>query len=159
MANDLKVHYLSYDDLRSRAASFRHQYHTSGSMPVPIEQIVELTCELDIVPVPGLQHSFGVDAFIKTDMTTICVDEYMYSSVGNRYRFGLAHELAHAVLHQKTYRSLESTDLASWKAAQGRIPEKDHRRLEWQAYAFAGLILVPTEALRDRFSTPTPQTT
>ena len=31
------------------------------------------------------------------------------------------------------------------------MDEEDRRWLEWQAYAFAGLILVPAESLRDRY--------
>ena len=33
------------------------------------------------------------------------------------------------------------------------IPEKDYGGIEWQAYALAGLILVPTDVLIDRFET------
>ncbi len=151
MAHGLCVPHLSYEDLRSEAAKFLGRYHLSGSIPVPIEEIVELRFHLDVIPTPGLQETFDVDAFITSDMESVYVDEFIYQSRPNRYRFSLAHEIAHAILHQKIYRSLAFHDIAGWKAAQTRISEEQQRWLEWHGHAFAGLILVPEGALKKSF--------
>ena len=46
--------YLPYDKLRRSADEFLARYHPDGTMPVPIENIIEYKFGLDIVPVPGL---------------------------------------------------------------------------------------------------------
>lgn len=84
-------------------------------------------------------------------MSAIYVDDYVYSSHPNRYRFSLAHEVAHAVMHQKVFRELAFTDVAGWLRSQEAVSTEAHGWLEWQAYAFAGLVLVPPDALRTRF--------
>lgn len=67
--------YLSYDDLRRRARDFLQTYHPSGSIPVPIEEIVEFEYEIDIIPVPGLHNAFEVDGFISSDLKALTVEE------------------------------------------------------------------------------------
>jgi hypothetical protein len=149
MGDWLNVPYLSYDQIRDEADRFLKRYHQSSDIPVPIEEIIDLQLKIDIIPIPGLKR-FEIDAYITSDMTAICVDEGVYSNVPNRYRFTLAHELAHAILHQKVFRACSFHDITSWKQTQARIPEKEYGWLEWQAYAFAGLILVPPSALSER---------
>lgn len=148
MASELRVDYLSPEVLRTKANDFLSRYHNSGSIPVPIEDIVDLHFRIDIVPVPGLRRSFDVEAFITSDMETIYVDDDVYSNHENRYRFTLAHELAHAVLHQKIFRTVSFNDIKSWKRIQRELPEKEYQWLETQAYIFAGLVLVPSGQLR-----------
>lgn len=151
MADNLRVEYLSHEHLRKRAAEWLLRYHSSGAIPVPIEEIIDVQLKIDIVPVPGLRGSFDVEAFITSDMTAIYVDEHIYQHVENRYRFSLAHEIAHAVLHQKVFRQFSFGDIAGWKAMQRSLPEREYQWLEWQAYAFAGLLLVPSDALAEQF--------
>lgn len=148
MPDDLCVPHLSYDQIRQEAKSFLSKCHPSGSIPVPIEEIVEIRYRLDIVPTPGLLENYEVDAFITSDMESIYIDEFVYQSRRGRYKFSLAHELAHAVLHQKTFRKLSFDSIEGWKSSRLRIPEDQYAWLEWQAYAFAGLVLVPEEPLK-----------
>ena len=75
MPSPVKVEWLSEDKLRSQADSFLSRYHPSRSIPIPIEDIIDLGLKLDIVPMPGLKHGFEVDAFISRDMETIYIDE------------------------------------------------------------------------------------
>jgi hypothetical protein len=93
------VRHLSYDQLRRQAEAFLTRYHASKRIPVPIEQIVEFGLKLDIVPIPGLEEAFEVVGFTSSDLSEITVDEYVYESQANRYRFTLAHEDGHVVLH------------------------------------------------------------
>lgn len=148
---NLDVPYLSYDYIRNRATEFLARYHPSGSLPVPIEEIVELKLRLDIIPLPGLKHSHEIDAYITSNVETIYVDQYILERRLNRYRFSLAHELAHAWLHAKIFRKLGFTNLESWRRRQDEISIDEYGRLEWQANAFAGLILVPSADLKREF--------
>ncbi len=142
---------LSYENLRRRARNFLQTYHPSGTIPVPIEEIVEFKYEIDIIPIPGLHDVFEVDGFISSNLKAITVDAFVYDRRPGRYRFTLAHELAHAVLHRRIYQAHRFRQVEDWKRFQRDMDEQDRGWLEWQAYAFAGLVLVPPDPLRDAY--------
>jgi len=144
--------YLSKDELRRRAERFLADHNPSRTIAVPIELIVEARFEMDIVPVPGLQAGFDVVAFITKDMREIRVDEYVYLNRPNRYRFSLAHELAHRILHPDLWNEINFHDVQSWKAVVAEsISEREYSFVEFHANFFAGLVLVPPPELRDQF--------
>ncbi|MFQ5881781.1 MAG: ImmA/IrrE family metallo-endopeptidase [Candidatus Methylomirabilales bacterium] len=143
--------FLSYDALRRRARDFLQTYHPSGTIPVPIEEIVEFEYEIDIIPVPGLHEAFEIDGFISSNLKAMTVDAFVYNRRPGRYRFTLAHELAHAVLHRRIYLAHRFRTVENWKRFQREMDEEDRRWMEWQAYAFAGLVLVPPDPLRDQY--------
>jgi Zn-dependent peptidase ImmA (M78 family) len=127
------------------------RYHPGGDIPIPIEEIIDLHFRIDIVPTPGLHEGFGIDAFITSDQSTIYVDEFLYTSRPGRYRFSLAHELGHHTLHAPIFQGLKFASIEEWITTITSIPEKEYGWLEWQAYAFAGLVLVPKEPLVESF--------
>lgn len=149
----LRAPYLSRDELRHRADQFLKSHNADGRIPVPIEHIIEFRFGLDIVPVPGLQSSFDVDAYLTKDMSEIRIDQYVYDNRINRYRFSLAHELAHRILHSDLWRELDFDDIVSWKSVMAdSIPDRDYGYIEYHANCFAGLILVPVLELAEYFS-------
>jgi IrrE N-terminal-like domain len=127
------------------------EFHPEGSNPTPIEEIAEVKCGLDIIPLPGLRDLLEVDGFISGDLSCITVDQFVLERRLNRYRFTLAHELGHWYLHREIYAELKFGSVAEWKAFQTDVDEADYGWLEYQAYAFAGLVLVPTGPLKARF--------
>lgn len=137
----------SYEDLRKKAEAFLREHHSAGHIPVPIEEIVEFDFYINIVPVLGLQREFEVDGFTSSDLQNIYVDEYVYTDRVTRYRFTLAHEIGHIVLHRHLYRAHRFNTIVGWKEFINSMTEKDHSWLEYQGYAFAGLVLVPGEKL------------
>lgn len=147
MAPELTIPQHSYNSIRQIADTFLKEHNEKGSLPVPIEQIVEAQFELNIIPVPGLLNAFDVDAFISRDLSSITVDQFVLERRPTRYRFSLAHELGHLILHKDVFASLAFSSIEEWKAVQQSIDEKDYGWLEWQAYAFAGLVLVPPKEL------------
>ncbi len=153
MLDEFPIAVLSYENLRERAAAFLAQYHPSGTIPVPIEEIAEVKLGLDIVPVPGLQDAlrsddYGVVGFLTSDLKEIHVDEWVWNHRYNRYRFTIAHEIGHLVLHHELYKGRTFDSIESWKTFINSIPDETHGWYEWQAYAFAGLVLVPEAPLR-----------
>jgi hypothetical protein len=146
-----KAPFFSYDELRLRAESFLAQFHSARSVPVPIEQIIDVSLGMDIVPVTGLGN-FDIVAYLSQDMKEIRVDEFVQRMRPNRYRFSLAHELAHKLLHADVFRDLRFADISGWKSLiTNAIPEKEYRYLEFQASSLAGLILAPSAELRTAF--------
>ncbi len=149
---EAKAPFLRYDDIRPKAAGFLSQYNPLGEVPVPVERIVELHFEMDIVPEPGLHQNFDIDSYISHDLTEIRVDDFVYQSRPGRYRFSLCHELGHRVLHREVYAALHFRTISEWKDVMtNAIPERDYRLLEWQASSFAGLVLVPSEDLAEKY--------
>jgi hypothetical protein len=54
--------------------------------------------------------------------------------------------------HAEVFAQLDFETTAEWKhAISCGIPEKEYSKLEFQAYAFAGLVLVPGRELEERF--------
>ncbi len=147
-----KAPFLSKGDLQEKAGSFLRKWNKSRDIPVPIEKIVEFDFGLDIVPVPGLQRNFDVVAYITRDCREIRVDQYVFESREARYRFSLAHELGHCILHPDLFEYLDFRDIQGWKdAVTNSIAEKEYRFLEYHANCFAGLVLVPPAELAESF--------
>ena len=132
----------SYEDLRKKADDFLREHHLSGAIPVPIEEIVEFDLKINIVPVLGLQREYEVEGFTSGDLKNIYVDEYVYTDRITRYRFTLAHEIGHIVLHRHLYSAHKFNSIDGWKEFINSLTEKEHSWLEYQGYAFAGLVLV-----------------
>jgi hypothetical protein len=144
---EIKAPFFSYDDLRHKADEFLAEHHPDGSIPVPIEEIVEFGLGCDIVPAPGLHQLLEVDGFITSDLREIWVDQFVYDNRPARYRFTLAHEVGHSILHADIFKGQSFRSTAEWKSFVNSIPDKEHSWLEYQAYAFAGLVLVPAAPL------------
>ncbi len=142
-----KIPIYSYEDLRKKADDFLLTYNPSGTIPIPIEEIVEFEFNINIVPVLALQREFEVEGFTSSDLKNIYVDEYVYTDHLNRYRFTLAHEIGHIILHKNLYSENRFSSIAEWKEFINSMTEGEHGWLEYQGYAFAGLILVPRENL------------
>lgn len=147
----LPVRHLRYDDIREIADGVLASHNSSVGIPVPIDHILEFGYGITVIPLPGLQAVHEVDAFLSRDRGTVYVDNSVIEHRSpNRYRFSLAHELGHYVLHEDVYGEISFSTAAEWKHAMREIPETDREWLEWQAYAFGGLILVPGKPLRER---------
>lgn len=145
-----KPNVLSYDDLRQEAEAFVSQYHDERTLPVPIEEIVEFDFEIEIVPILGLQAEIGVAAFLSSNLKVIYVDEDVILGNPERYRFSLAHELAHFWLHEDLYRESKIASVADWRRVQDGLGAA-YKWFEIQANSFAGLVLVPAANLRHEF--------
>ena len=151
MGDVFPVEILSYRDLETYAVDFLAKHHPSGELPTPIEDIIDLEYKVDIIPLEGMYEK-EVDAFISRDMRTIYVDQSIYKSENSfRYRFTLAHEFAHRLLHEPVFALADYDSPAAWKEFIASIPDEDRKWIEWQAYALAGLLLVPSEHLTRRY--------
>lgn len=144
----LNVPHLTYNQIRSAAEAFLKCYHPSKKIPIPIEPIIEFQMRLDIVPLPGLLEAYNVDGFTSSDLSEISVDQFVYEHRPARYRFTLAHEVGHVVLHADLFKAHRFRGIEAWKRFLMAVPELDYSRLEWQAYSFGGLVLVPGDVLQ-----------
>ena len=143
----VKAPFLTYEDVNARAHEGLLAADWDGVIPVDIEAIVEFRCGMDVVPVRGLKDEYTVDGFLTLDMARIVVDEYILERHPTRYRFTLAHELGHKMLHADAFSGLDINSADEWIAFYLGLDEQDYGWFERQAYWFAGAILVPEEPL------------
>lgn len=142
---------LSYDDLRGLAEKFLEEFHEERTLPVPIEEIVEFDFELEVIPLEGILDDLEIDAFLTSDLKRLYVDAFVMQHRHRRFRFSLGHELAHYELHLPLYEASRIASVRDWQALQDSISEEDYAWFEFQANAFAGLILVPAAELQEQF--------
>ncbi len=131
------------DRLEAIAEEFLREHHPSLRIPVPIEEIVEFGLGLNIVPFPGLRAEFDVDGFLTFVPTTIYVDQLQMERYEPRYRFTLAHEVGHWLLHRDLYVDAGISDLASYIAAYEQMDDGAQNEMEFQARNLGGRILLP----------------
>ena len=144
-----KCPYISYYEIGKRTEIFLKQHHPSLEIPIPVEEIIELKLELNIFPFPRLYKDHGLSGFLSKDMSTIHVDEVQYNQYNEKYRYTLAHELGHYVLHRAcydelTFQSIE--DYVRWRISE---PAEEISWFETQGEWFASQLLVPAKQLLD----------
>lgn len=148
----IAVPWIQVAEIRKAAEEVLFQYHPRLEIPVPIDIIIERDYGIDIVPVAGLKEEMENDAFISRDFTTIHVDQHIYFNVEVRYRFSLAHELGHRILHRRIFQELKFATIDEWIEVYQSIDADNYGRLEYQANTFAGYLLIPESALDVEFS-------
>jgi hypothetical protein len=149
---EIIVPYLEYAYLGELAEEIISKHHPSRQLPIPIDDIIDPRMQLDIFPLPGLTKATsdndGIIAYVNSALTCITVDEESWEAQTPRFRFSIAHELAHVVVHQNILGGFRYNTVQEWQQAMKAIPSTAYGRLEWQANSFAGHLLVPTVELR-----------
>lgn len=139
--------FLPYSEIESISSRFLREHHPSGSIPVPIEEIIELSCAYNIIPYDGLYRNHSQNGFILHNMHDIYVDRYQYENYLEKYRFTIAHELGHIILHYDYFRQVGITSENEYFDWFNNVDQDVMSWLETHCDDFAGLILVPTEPL------------
>jgi len=143
----VKAPFLTYESVNSKAGDTLRSVNWDERIPVDVESIVEFALGIEIVPVRGLKDRYAVDGFLTLDLARIAVDEYILERHPTRYRFTLAHEVGHMVLHGSIFSSLLIASTQEWLSFYVGLDDHDYGWFERQAYWFAGSLLVPDGAL------------
>lgn len=143
---NLTVPFVGNSYIKNKADEFRLKFW-GKDIPVEIEEIVEIKLKIKIIPIPNLMTQCGVDAQITSDFSAIYVDQKNYENNTNRFRFSLAHELGHYVLHEKFYKDLKILNFSDVAAFMNEIDEEEYSHLEVQANKFGNYLLVPRDEL------------
>jgi uncharacterized protein DUF955 len=128
--------------------------HPAGrELPVQILDLAEFDLGLDLIPVDGLREQLDIDALLMGDLRSMLLDKraFMSPRLEYRLRFSVAHEIGHLILHRDIYAGLQHTTAKEWFDYISAIPEVEYGWVEWQAYEFAGRLLVPPGPLREAF--------
>lgn len=134
------------------ADHIRQKYWSSGNLPVEVELLL-FPIGLELVPHNSIKDTGDVDALLLGDLKTIIVDyqDYMNDRMQNRIRFSIAHELGHFILHRDIFKNIAHASIKDWVKFIHLIPEAEYSYIEYQAYEFAGRLLVPSERLEKEF--------
>jgi Zn-dependent peptidase ImmA (M78 family) len=147
----LNVRFLPKSILEDEASSFLNQ-NKLAEIPINIEFVAECNYMIHIVPFAGLLQEYGIDGYSASDFSTIYVDEFVYNQRPTRLRFTVAHELGHRVLHEKYLSMLKFSSVDQWiEIILNNLDRSDYEKMEYQANAFAGLVLVPQDNLKVQF--------
>lgn len=145
-----KIPYLSKDSIVRQVEDVLSECW-NGAYPVDVEAICD-DLGIGILPVSGLSKMFQVDAFISANFKSIYVDSCEFEKDSHRYRFSVAHELGHFILH-KRYCPNGVDDLKDWLNI---FRKYINNYAEFQANYFAGSLLVPenelVKVLNDEFN-------
>ncbi|MFH0942940.1 MAG: ImmA/IrrE family metallo-endopeptidase [Candidatus Beckwithbacteria bacterium] len=138
------------------AQKFLEENHSTFKLPIPIEEIAESKLNIEIIPVKRLKQDFDVDGCLVSNLSRIFIDFDLYMNQENRTRFTLAHEIGHLILHYEIFQELKiKTESDLYKLTEN-INNEDYKWLEYQAYSFAGHVLVPSTLLVNEIKTRLP---
>jgi len=143
---NIAVPFIGNYQIKKKADQFRGKFW-GNEIPVGIEGIVEIKLKIKIIPIPNLQNQCGVDAQITSDFSAVYVDQKSYENDTNRFRFSLAHEMGHSVLHKDFYKNLKIVSLNDVFSFINEIDFKEYSNLETQANKFSNYFLLPREAI------------
>lgn len=133
--------------MRQEAESFLEKYSESGTVPVPIDEFAEFDLGLVIRPFGDLRRKYGRRGMVFSKKKMIVIDAYEMDNDLHGYRFTLAHEIGHLILHGDFIGSLNDTDEVALLADLANVGTHQASTMEREASGFAGRVLVPSEAL------------
>ena len=146
--NKYKAPFFPYVDIQNQVEKFLDQFNENRDLPVPIEEIAEFKLQLEVIPVQGLLSDFDIDGFCSLDLSRIWVDQQTMQRSSNRYRFTIAHEVGHLVLHRDLFSKFQINSIEEWMDFISGFDEREYGWFEQHAYNFAGLVLVPANELK-----------
>jgi len=62
------------DTIRRMAEECLREHHPDGSIPIPIEDIIDIRFRIDIVPYNDLRANYDIDGYVSQDGSSIYVD-------------------------------------------------------------------------------------
>ena len=150
-----KAPYNPKERIWQEADRLRAAHPAGRSLPAKVLDLAEFDLGLELVPVDGLCEQLDIDALLMGDLKSILVDKraFMSPRLEYRLRFSVAHEIGHLILHRDIYGGLQHATAREWFDFISAIPDVEYGWVEWQAYEFAGRLLVPPDALRAEFQT------
>lgn len=145
----IKPDKLSFTEIKRIADDFRSRYCPNNEFPVPIEEIIEFDLGIEVRPIDDLRIKTDLDAVISSNLDVIFIDKILMENHRYlfRYRFALAHEAGHFILHEGKLRSLKFNSVEEWIEKRSQFDEEDLMWFERQAMEFGGRLLVPYELL------------
>ncbi len=136
-----KMVYREYEEKAQRVIN--HFYTEPVQVPIDIEHLISL-CDIDIIPLKNLRNDFNAKGLIVRNPRggfDIIIDQDHWYNDEFYYRFTLAEELAHILLHVDYYKTAKNvTDVVS---IHNSMSEDEYRMMEQQARNTGSYLLFP----------------
>ena len=144
----IKPDKIPFAEIRKKADDYRVKW-CDGTLPIPIEEIIEFDLGIEIRPISYMKSSTDLDAVISSDLKIVFVEKSLMENHRYlfRYRFSLAHEIGHLILHGNKLKELKFESLEEWVKIRASFDEDDLIWFENQAMEFGGRLMVPYELL------------
>lgn len=135
-----KPPFLDFQKIDKIVQTFFSNNKQYDKVPVPIENIVE-DLGYEIIPIPDLKRELDAEGFVV--LKEIYIDQYIHDQPSpNRYYSTLAHEAGHIFLHTDYMSKFKTKD--DYIEFMTTFDEESYQRIEWQAWSFARLLLMPS---------------
>jgi hypothetical protein len=144
---------------RIAADALAKDAHCLRGRQVNIEHLLEIGFSVRLLAYHGLARDWRTYAFINTTGKYVFVDADLMDNVGQakKYRFTLAEELAHLLIHTSLF--ADCATIEDRMATEDALNEVRRDRVENNAKALASMILMPQKAVREFVESVLPQYT
>lgn len=142
--------------IQKKAEEVILQYLNKECIPIDIEKIIEFGLGMQLIIYFDLENKIEKSAFISVFDKTVYVDSNTFKFNPNRYRFSLAHELGHFILHKEYFDKFNNEvknkeeKIKYWKEFIKEIEREEN--LEQEANIFANYLLVPENQLNNEIN-------
>lgn len=134
------------DELEANAAQFHRRYCGDPlEIPIDIEVILERDIGVDILPFPDLERQYSIVGMLSKDLQSnrpvVVIDENVMENQWYRYRFTLAEEYAHSVLHAEIFHEVRGVE--EYQHLQQSLTNEEIWLMDRNARYLAGSLLIP----------------
>lgn len=149
---------LGWKEIAQQARAFAIEYKLAKrDFPLDVEEIAEFDLGIEIRLCPGVLEDFGSPAQIAPGdkHPIITVDAEQYRQQTSFYRYSVAHEIGHYILHRKWLEKVWQliSSVEKWKQVILTQSEDDYQWMEGQAEEFASYLLAPEEVFEPFLAT------
>lgn len=120
------------------------------NIPIDIELLID-KMNINIIPLKNIKKEYGVRGLVikKVQGFDIGIDEDHWMDERNElyFRFTLAEELSHIILHSNIFNNINGID--SYIKLIKNISDDDYKNMEQQARVLAGCLLLPAHLFDD----------
>ena len=146
----MKVSYYSFSDYKQIAHQFlaKHGFLSKATLPMDIEALID-KAGITILPVSSMYKDFGVKGAVlkKKEGFDIAIDEQHYEEQEYYFRFTLAEELSHILLHPRLVAGILS--LEDVQSFHQSFTDEEYKKIEQQARTLASQLLLPSQIFDD----------
>lgn len=146
-----KIRFYSPQELETFAEVFLDKYHKPPeSLPVEIDTIAEADLKIGVIPFSSLEFLSGLHGYLALSLKRIYIDQRIMDEdiYERRYRFTVAEEIAHLLLHKELFSEVETPK--DYFDVLDKISEREHARMDIDAKRLAEAILMPAELFRKK---------
>ncbi len=112
---------------------------------------IELMLEKDGIKIDTIPLAdTGINAWISMSAKILYIDIDLADKdwMERRYRFTLAEEFAHSILHKDIFKNIDTPE--AWVAQWNKLTDEQYSRLDKQAKELAGILLMPEDKFKER---------